>query len=287
MSNNERNKAENELNIALKIDHHSELAHYGLGIFYLPVDHLKSLMHLQSVLSNENATMKTEIMRLVIDNYKYLGLITKARESIDDLYEINNDSILHSADLSDLMYISGNYQKSLEYYPRSLNGSLGSLWWNGFMNFFLRDYNKAISNWEKCYSAIEAIGDVTSLLYQHRIAYCYFQLNKKDKGELFLKQQFKNLEKLSLTDKNMGYENRHYYDYATAYAVKGDKIRTLQYLRKYNEQRSVPFEFINMIKNDPVFDFIRDDPGFKDLVTNMEKKFQDGTGSGKQMAGRK
>lgn len=145
-----------------------------------------------------------------------------------------------------LMTVRGNYQKSLGYFPQNIKNSSLVLWWNGFMNYFLHDYNKAITYWEKCYSEIDAEGDVTSFLYQHRIAYCYFKLNKKDKAELFLKKQYENLEKLSLTDKNMGYENRHYYDYAVAYAVKSDKFRTQEI--KNRETREIE-RFNNLIKH--------------------------------------
>ena len=65
-----------------------------------------------------------------------------------------------------------------------------------------------------------------------------------------------------------------YYDLAGIYAFKGEKDKAYQNLRIFNQRMRMPLWIVTQIKKDPLFDSIRDDPEFQEIVRDIEAKYQ-------------
>jgi tetratricopeptide (TPR) repeat protein len=65
-----------------------------------------------------------------------------------------------------------------------------------------------------------------------------------------------------------------YFDLAAIYAFLGDKEKAFENLRLFNRSQRMPFYMIKDIKNDPMFDSIRDEPEFQQIVQDVEAKYQ-------------
>ena len=65
-----------------------------------------------------------------------------------------------------------------------------------------------------------------------------------------------------------------YYDIAAVYAFRGDNKKAIQYLEKFNDKYSFPLWCVNLIKNDPLFDSMRNESRFQAIVKDVEAKYQ-------------
>ena len=64
------------------------------------------------------------------------------------------------------------------------------------------------------------------------------------------------------------------YDLAAVYAFIGDKVKAYQYLDDFNNLNIYPLWWISYAKHDPMFDSIRNEPAFHQIVKEMEAKYQ-------------
>jgi len=65
-----------------------------------------------------------------------------------------------------------------------------------------------------------------------------------------------------------------YYDLAGVYAFRGKKDKAYENLRIFNQRQWMPFFIVTLIKDDPLFDPIRDEPEFQQIVRDVEAKYQ-------------
>lgn len=112
------------------------------------------------------------------------------------------------------------------------------------------------------------------LVESHRIGYVLLMAGKKDEAEYYIDQQIKyGLESIKLGRSNSKDKTAHY-DLAAAYALKGDKGKAYQHLDELNKKKTHPLYGINLIKHDPLFNSLREEPRFQAIVKNMEAKYQ-------------
>ena len=65
-----------------------------------------------------------------------------------------------------------------------------------------------------------------------------------------------------------------YYDLAGVYAFRGEKDKAYENLRIFNQRQWMNSWMVYWIKNDPLFDSIRDEPEFQQIVRDVEAKYQ-------------
>ena len=65
-----------------------------------------------------------------------------------------------------------------------------------------------------------------------------------------------------------------YYYLAEIYAIRGEKDRAYENLKIFNQRQRMPSYMVTRIKNDPLFDSLRDEPEFQQIVQDMEAKYQ-------------
>jgi hypothetical protein len=108
----------------------------------------------------------------------------------------------------------------------------------------------------------------------HRIGYGLLQGGKQEEANYYFNIQIeigmKNIEFGRLNSSNPG----GYYDLAAAFAMKGDKDKAYQYLDEFNKKKSFPLWWVNLIKHDPLFNSLRDEPRFQKIVKDVEAKYQ-------------
>ncbi|RLD54316.1 MAG: hypothetical protein DRI97_11730, partial [Bacteroidetes bacterium] len=63
-------------------------------------------------------------------------------------------------------------------------------------------------------------------------------------------------------------------DLAATYAFIGDKDKAFENLRFFEKYQTANRWFITYINNDPLFDSIRDEPEFQQIVRDVEAKYQ-------------
>jgi len=63
-------------------------------------------------------------------------------------------------------------------------------------------------------------------------------------------------------------------DLAGIYAIRKDRIRAYENLRKYNQKQKINAWMAECIKIDLMLKSLRDEPEFKEIVSDLEAKYQ-------------
>jgi hypothetical protein len=58
------------------------------------------------------------------------------------------------------------------------------------------------------------------------------------------------------------------------YAFRGEKDRAYENLRLFNELERIPLWWLDLFRIDPLFDPIRDEPEFQQILRDVEAKYQ-------------
>ena len=67
---------------------------------------------------------------------------------------------------------------------------------------------------------------------------------------------------------------RTYYDLTRIFAFKGEKDKAYENLKIFNKRKVMYSRMVTAIKNDPLFNSIRDEPEFQQIVREIEAKYQ-------------
>jgi hypothetical protein len=65
-----------------------------------------------------------------------------------------------------------------------------------------------------------------------------------------------------------------YYDLAGVYAFKGEREKAYKNLRIFNHKPIMSSWMVSLIKTDPLFNSIRNEPEFQQIVRDVEAKYQ-------------
>ena len=65
-----------------------------------------------------------------------------------------------------------------------------------------------------------------------------------------------------------------HYDLAGMYAFRGKRDKAYENLKIFNQKQVEPLFMVTLIKDDPMFDSIRDEPEFQQIVRDVEAKYQ-------------
>ena len=105
----------------------------------------------------------------------------------------------------------------------------------------------------------------------HRIGYAYWQNGDKEEADNWINQQRKLCEEsIKIGRDYLG----SYYDLAAVCSFFGEKAKAFENLRLFNKFQIVPLWCLTLIKNDPLFNNIRNEQEFKKIVKDAESKYQ-------------
>ena len=112
------------------------------------------------------------------------------------------------------------------------------------------------------------------LVYTSRrmIGYVYLKNGYKNEADRLFREQ----KRVSEESIKMGrwYSIDANYDIAALYAFLGEKEKAYENLRIVNKIHICPLWLLNLIKHDPFFNSIRNEPEFQKIVNDLEVKYQ-------------
>jgi tetratricopeptide (TPR) repeat protein len=114
----------------------------------------------------------------------------------------------------------------------------------------------------------------TELSGAHRLGYAYWQNGYIETGQQYFDQQINYCNRSIELGRDYAKNYFAYYDLAGIYAFLGDKEKAYENLRIFNQRKIMYSWMVNYIHNDPLFDSIRDEPEFQQIVRDVEAKYQ-------------
>lgn len=167
----------------------------------------------------------------------------KAMEFYRKIYEIDSTNMWSLAGLGDLYSFNGQFEESLKYYKKLVERQKAS----GTLAF----------------------------ISSHRIGYVYFKNGYKKEAEYYFEKQIEYCNGQIKLNRPWAQELYPYYDLAGVYAFKGDKVKAYKNLKIYNQRKEPEgLWMVSLIKTDPLFNSIRNEAEFQQIVRDVEARQQ-------------
>jgi len=189
--------------------------------------------------------------------------------------KLDGDTAAYLMNLSNTGLYTGNYAEAIRIAEDSyaLDSSyISILNVLGHYHMMLGQFKESLEYYERYISRINVSGD-SAMFGPSRIDYAYWQNGMKEKAEYYYKEKINRLNKWIL-ERPVSSNYFNYYNLAGVYAFRGEKEKAYEHLRIFNQKQGMPKLWVIMINDDPLFNSIRDEPEFQQIVKDVEAKFQ-------------
>jgi len=270
-------RAVEEFDRAIKYNPNDWMAYRGKGEFYYETDWVNYIKYNQKALSINRGPEITDLLSNLGYAYASAGFFEKTEQYHQDKLELDVDSANYYAELARYENWKGNFNKSIEfgikgYAIDSTNSTnlinLGA----GYAK--LGQYEESLKYYKKWIKRSENQGDEWFPGSSHRIGYVYSQNGNREAARYYFNKQIKICEGSIELGREYAKMLYAYYDLAGVYAFRGNKVKAYENLRIYNKKPMMSFWMISLIKTDPLFSSIRNEPYFQEIVKDVEAKYQ-------------
>jgi TolB-like protein/AraC-like DNA-binding protein/Tfp pilus assembly protein PilF len=272
-------QAMKEFDDALKIDPNSSGAYAWKAWLYSFNDVVQSFDNLQKAMRLERGSELDDGLRGIGMLYLRAGFSEEHNSYIQEALELDDDSIKFYLYLIRSEIFHSNYEKAIELAEKAFEmDSINTyiVFELGLVYMYLDQYEKSIKYFEKYIEGER--GRPVGLIMSNMKSYfglVYWQNGDKEKAEYYFKQQIDRCNKLNESGRQLEQEYFTYYNLAGVYAFRGEKDKAYKNLRIFNQTSKMYLENVFWINNDPLFNSIRDEPEFQQIVKEVEAKYEE------------
>jgi tetratricopeptide (TPR) repeat protein len=202
------------------------------------------------------------------------GFPDLAKQCYQEALKLDGDTILYFNALSRMEMNTGSYEKAIEYADKSYakdsdnNDAIELL---GYCYEFHGQIEKSLKFSKKYADRLKDHGQYIPG-NMHRIGYAYWMNGYKREGEYWFNEQKRYCEELIKKGHAYSYFSA-IYDLAAVYAFTGDKVKALENLRLFARIYVCPLWLVTLMKDDPLFESIRNEQEFQQITRAMEAKY--------------
>jgi tetratricopeptide (TPR) repeat protein len=208
--------------------------------------------------------------------YFNAGFFEEGTKYIQNVLILNGDSVAYYNNLSSFAFWSTNYEEAVNLLEKAyaLDTSYYYTLLRLGMNYtFNGQYDKALKYFKKYVDRIEELGDI-AIIHMHRIGYAYWQNGYKEEAEYYINEQINYCNRMNELGRSLTQQLITYYNLAAAYAFKGERERAYENLNIFIQRDHMAYWAVFWIKNDPLLNSIREEPEFRQIVRDVEAKYQ-------------
>jgi len=262
-----------EFDKVLELSPNDANAYRGRAVAYWEDDFVQVLSNMHKAAELTHGPQLPLDLVTIVDTYGRIGIIEKAEYYLKQAQELFGDSLYYHGMLSQIWFHNGNYEKAIKHILRAdkMNSNipdigliLARIYWR------LGDYNKSEDHYNEY---LEPTGALPPDQY-HRLAYVYLQNGNQQKAQSFFDKQIEVCLAVEAQRREWSRLKYSYYDLAGVYAFRGEKDKAYQNLRIFNQKKTMSKWIVVWIKEDPMFDSIRNEPEFQQIVRDVEAKYQ-------------
>jgi TolB-like protein len=171
----------------------------------------------------------------------------------------------------------GHWGKAIEYSKKAYDidsTNIQSLEMLGYCYSFIGQFEESLKYFKKYVERQKASGQLR-LNNSHRVGYAYFKNGYKKEAKDYFDKQIDYCDSLIKLNRPWALELYTYYDLAGVYAFSGDKVKAYKNLEIFNQRQKEDYLWmVSLIKIDPLFNGIRNEPEFKQIVRDVEARYQ-------------
>jgi TolB-like protein/Tfp pilus assembly protein PilF len=270
-----KEKALKELDTALKLNPNDWMAYFFRASVFSEYDYVKSIKDLLKAISLNHGSQLPMILRYLDFTYLQTGFIEKCKYYAQEALELDKDSSSYYGDLASIEYISGNFIKNLEFHKKAYAKDTSNSYVSFFLGIdymFLRQSDKALHYYKEYLQKRDKTLSDVDYFGLHRIGWAYLQIGDKKEAEYYFNELINYCDRLKIMERADPF--RPAYDLAATYSIMGDKKNAYVNLRLFAKNPICTAWNMALLKYDPLFDSIRNEPEFLKIMTNMEAKYK-------------
>ncbi len=274
--NGDAEQAIEEADRAIKFNPNDWMPYWGNGNIYSDLDLVKSIDNYTKAISLNRSSMLPNLLTSLGWVYHNAGFIEKFRDCIQEAIKLTGDSTGYYEGLGSSENHQGNYAKAIEFLEKGHKidtNRIGIIRSLGTSHMFLGHYRESLKYYKTYVERLEASGG-GDLQHMHRVGYVYWQNGHKKEAEYYFNKQMEYCNESIELGREYSRNLNAFYDLAGIYAFRGERDKAIENLRKFNQRKWINFIIARLIKQDPLFDTIRNDPEFLEIVRDIEGKYQ-------------
>ena len=241
-------------------------------IAYYRKEDIKSLQKAASL--NRGSGLPLIISSLAMA-YFDAGFIEEANNNLENL-KLIGDPIQYFYWAAYGLHKQGNWEKSIEFATKGYaidSTDVNILDHLGYCYSFLGQFEESLKFYTKFIERKKALGQFY-LLSAHRIGYTYAKNGYKKEADYYFDKQINWCDSIIRLNRPWAQAHYTYYDLAGVYAFRGDKAKAYENLRIFNQRKTEYLWMVSLIEDDPLFESIRNEPEFQQIIRDVEAKFQ-------------
>ena len=275
-SNNKVDQAINEYDKAIRFNPNSGQAYWHKGEIYYHDDLVKTIDNLQKAASLERGHTLPGKYRRIGRAYAMAGFKEKGHYYVKEALKLDDDSAAYYSDLVNFEDLIGNYDKAIEFGKRSYTIDSTDyliIYLLGVHHMFLGQFEESLEYFRKYEKRLKTL-DKLHPWGTFRIGHAYWVNGYKEEAEYYFNKALEFHNEMIELGRHYYQDFHTFYNLAAIYAFKEDKDKAYENLRLVNQRQRMPLWMLENIKNDPLFNSLRDDSEFQQIVKDVEVKYQ-------------
>jgi len=263
-----------DLETAIRFNPNHGRAYAMLAGFYFYSDFIKSAEFFHKASSLDRGPLLLDCLEGLGTLYYQAGFSDISYNYLQERLKLTGDSVFHCWAMGGLALYMNNYAEAIEYSKKAIDS--GGTWakQNLARALVLSDQpEEALKVYESFIIDMKEMGALPFII-AHRIAYAYCINGLKEEAEYYFDKQIEYSKGLIEGNRPFAQNYFAYYDLAGVYAFRGEKEKAYEYLRKFNQWEDARYQFVLIIKRDELFESIRNEPEFQQIVKDYETRYQ-------------
>jgi tetratricopeptide (TPR) repeat protein len=265
-----------ELNKAIEFNPNDWMAYQASGSIFSDYDLVKSIENYQKAISLNHGPQLPDLLRSISWPYFCAGFIEKTEYYCQEAVKLDKDSLKYYGNL--VLYASdrGHFAEAVELNKKLISIDSNKIGYDfsfGMNYSLLGQFKEALTYFKKWLETKPETLSEADLFGLHRVGLAYWQNGYKEEAEYYFDRLIKYCDKLKKMGRNL--PARAAYDLAAVYAFKGDTEKAYENLRIFIQSPiSYQLWLISYLKLDPLFDSMRNEQEFQQIVTDQEARYE-------------
>jgi TolB-like protein/AraC-like DNA-binding protein len=274
--NCKKEQAIHEYDKAIRFNPNHWWAYYGKGLLFYSDDPVKSIDNLNKVALLHRGSFLPMIYRSTGRSYAAAGFKEISLKYVEEALKLDNDSAAYYSYLAEIEDCNGNFEQAIEFGERSYDIDSTNLWTVfllGIDHMYKGDFKSSLEYFNKYDKTLRTF-DRPYRWEPHLIGYAYWVNGFKEEALDYYESVLEIYNEMLELGRHPFQDFTTYHSLAAIYTFLGDKDKAYEYLRLFNQRQGMPLFMIKEIKNNPLFDTIRNEPEFEQIVRDVEAKYQ-------------
>jgi TolB-like protein/Tfp pilus assembly protein PilF len=265
-------RALEEYEKALQFNPNDWKAFRGKGNLYADKDYVMMIENMLKAVSIYHGPELSEIDSSLWVALFYAGFIDLANQYSQKVFELDDDTLSYNWRMFWTEHVKGDFEEALEIAKKSyqIDSNSNASYMVGVAYMYLDRFEDALIYFRKAYDDFMDVDKLPPVAID-AIAGTLWKNGFVKEAEFLFNEQIHILNRIV----DLGRDYTYYsYDFASIYAFLGEKDKAYEHLRLFTQRETFNLFHVTIIKNEFLFDSIREEPEFQQILKEIETKYQ-------------